>query len=63
MTEFAAVHTTAREAAAAGQDLATQIQAKMDLYLQPGLRLTIVRKNSIDRPQSGKLKHFYSELS
>ena len=40
-----------------------QIQAKMDLYLQPGLRLTIVRKNSIDRPQSGKLKHFYSELS
>ena len=30
MTEFAAVHTTAREAAAAGQDLAAQIKAKMD---------------------------------
>ena len=30
MTEFAAVHTTAREASAAGRDLAAQIQATMD---------------------------------
>lgn len=30
MTEFAAVHTTAREASAAGRDLAAQIRAKMD---------------------------------
>ena len=30
MTEFAAVHTTAREASAAGRDLAAQIKATMD---------------------------------
>ena len=30
MTEFAAVHTTAKEATAAGRDLAAQIKATMD---------------------------------
>jgi phenylacetate-CoA ligase len=39
-----------------------QVQKKMDLYLQPGLKLAIIRKDSIERPKSGKLKHFYSEL-
>lgn len=39
-----------------------EIKDKMDLYLQPGLKLTINRVPFIERPASGKLKHFYSEL-
>jgi phenylacetate-CoA ligase len=38
------------------------IKAKMDLYLEPGLHLTIRRVPAIVRPPSGKIKHFYSEL-
>lgn len=38
------------------------IRAKMDLYLEPGLHLTIRRVPAINRPPSGKIKHFYSEL-
>jgi phenylacetate-CoA ligase len=40
-----------------------QIKDKMALYLEPGLELTINRVQFIDRPASGKLKHFYSEIS
>lgn len=39
------------------------IRAKMEMYLEPGLRLTIRRVPSITRPVSGKIKHFYSELT
>ena len=40
-----------------------QIQRKMDIYLEPGLTLKINRLNTIKRPKSGKLKHFYSEIN
>lgn len=39
-----------------------QIEEKLSLYLVPGLKLNINRVDKIDRPPSGKLKHFYSEL-
>ena len=39
-----------------------QMEEKLSLYLMPGLRLDINRVDKIDRPPSGKLKHFYSEL-
>ncbi len=38
------------------------IRDKMDLYLEPGLILKINRVEKIQRPASGKIKHFYSEL-
>jgi phenylacetate-CoA ligase len=38
------------------------IQEKMDLYLETGLNLEIRRVSEIQRPPSGKIKHFYSEL-
>ncbi len=38
------------------------IQKKMDVYLEPGLKLKINRVDKIQRPPSGKIKHFYSEL-
>ncbi len=40
-----------------------KIQKKMDIYLEPGLKLKINRLNTIKRPKSGKLKHFYSEIN
>ena len=40
-----------------------KIQKKMDIYLEPGLTLKINRLNTIKRPKSGKLKHFYSEIN
>jgi len=39
------------------------IRDKMDLYLEPGLTLKINRLEKIQRPTSGKIKHFYSELT
>lgn len=39
------------------------IKEKITLYLEPGLHITISRKDKIERPTSGKLKHFYSELN
>lgn len=39
------------------------IRAKMNQYLEPGLKLTINRVDKISRPASGKIKHFYSEIS
>lgn len=38
------------------------LQGQMDVYLEPGLRLEINRVDCIERPPSGKIKHFYSEL-
>lgn len=38
------------------------IKSKIASYLEPGLQLVINRVQQIDRPASGKLKHFYSEL-
>lgn len=38
------------------------IYGKMDVYLEPGLKLKINRVEKIQRPASGKIKHFYSEL-
>ena len=40
-----------------------EIENKMDMYLEPGLKLEVHRVPKIDRPPSGKIKHFYSELS
>ncbi|MCD6062462.1 MAG: coenzyme synthetase-like protein [Flavipsychrobacter sp.] len=38
------------------------ITDKLSLYLVPGLKLDINRVETITRPASGKLKHFYSEI-
>ena len=38
------------------------LQHQLDEYLAPGLKLIINRVPRIDRPGSGKIKHFYSEL-
>lgn len=50
----------------ADRDLTTaeieQIKEKITLYLEPGINYSINRVDKIDRPASGKLKHFYSEL-
>jgi len=40
-----------------------EIKGKMDLYLEPGLKLEINRLPKISRPQSGKIKHFYSQIN
>ena len=39
------------------------IHGILDRYLEPGLNLRIRRVQSITRPASGKIKHFYSELN
>jgi phenylacetate-CoA ligase len=39
------------------------IHGILDRYLEPGLNLTIRRVESITRPASGKIKHFYSEMN
>lgn len=38
------------------------MQLKMDEYLEPNLTLIVNRVDKINRPNSGKIKHFYSEL-
>jgi phenylacetate-CoA ligase len=43
------------------EELAT-IQAETTRYLEPGLNVTIQRVPQLNRPESGKIKHFYSEL-
>lgn len=43
------------------EELAT-IRAETARYLEPGLTVTIRRVPRLDRPESGKIKHFYSEL-
>ncbi|MFL2983055.1 MAG: phenylacetate--CoA ligase family protein [Candidatus Neomarinimicrobiota bacterium] len=39
-----------------------QIENRMNIYLEPGLKLKINRLKNIKRPNSGKLKHFISEI-
>lgn len=39
------------------------IERQMTKYLEPGLKLKINRVPTIKRPPSGKLKHFYSQMS
>ena len=39
------------------------IKKKVEMYLEPGLNLVINRVEKIERPPSGKIKHFYSEIS
>lgn len=39
-----------------------EILSKMDLYLEPNLKLIINNVSRIERPNSGKIKHFYNQL-
>ena len=43
------------------EEVAT-IRVETARYLEPGLTVTIQRVERLDRPESGKIKHFYSEL-
>lgn len=43
-------------------DEVNEIKNKMATYLESGLNLKIHRLPKINRPSSGKIKHFYSEL-
>ena len=38
------------------------LKLKVEIYLEPGLNLIIKRVSTIERPASGKIKHFYSEI-
>lgn len=40
-----------------------EIKRQMDIYLEPGLKLIVTRVPNIERKGSGKIKHFYSEIS
>lgn len=39
------------------------VKKKVSTYLEPGLDVVINRVETIERPASGKIKHFYSELN
>lgn len=43
-------------------EIAKILQTNMDKYLEPGLNLKINIVGQINRPKSGKIKHFYSEI-
>lgn len=45
------------------EDEIALVKQKITLYLEPDLNIIINRVSKIDRPASGKLKHFYSELN
>ncbi|MEG2120535.1 MAG: hypothetical protein RRZ64_00575, partial [Rikenellaceae bacterium] len=38
------------------------LKQQLDDYLEPNLKLVINRVDKINRPNSGKIKHFYSEI-
>lgn len=44
-------------------DILDDIKKKAELYLESGLNIKIIRKDIIERPASGKIKHFYSLLN
>ncbi len=44
-------------------NILAEIKTKAELYLEKGLKINIVRKEFIDRPASGKIKHFYSLIN
>lgn len=43
-------------------DLEIELSKKMDEYLEPNLKIVLNMVDHITRPESGKIKHFYSEL-
>ncbi|MBI89197.1 MAG: AMP-binding protein [Candidatus Marinimicrobia bacterium] len=43
--------------------LLLELQDNVDKYLEPGIRIKINRVDSISRPNSGKIKHFYSLIN
>jgi phenylacetate-CoA ligase len=45
------------------EDVLKEIKLKAALYLENGLNIKIIRKEYIDRPTSGKIKHFYSLIN
>lgn len=44
------------------RELEDTLLQKMNVYLEPGLKLRLNKVNHIIRPKSGKIKHFYSEI-
>lgn len=44
------------------KDMESELSKKIEEYLEPGLNIIINLVDHIDRPSSGKIKHFYSEL-
>lgn len=44
------------------KDQILEIENQMKIYLEPGLKLIVNQVNQIIRSNSGKIKHFYSEL-
>ena len=40
-----------------------QVKVAMEMYLEKGLNITFSKSNSIKRSKSGKLKHFFSEIT
>ena len=50
----------------AERDLTTEeiktIQEEAARYLEDGLKISVNRVTKLDRPESGKIKHFYSEI-
>lgn len=48
------------------QQITSKVEAnllkKMEEYLEPGLKIKLNVVDSINRPKSGKIKHFYSEV-
>lgn len=45
------------------ENILKDIKKKAELYLESGLNIKIIRKDFIERPTSGKIKHFYSLLN
>ena len=44
-------------------DEVSEIKSNLDIYLEKDLKVEINRVKRINRPVSGKIKHFYSELN
>lgn len=44
------------------KEIESELSKKMDEYLEPGLRVIINMVDHIERPESGKIKHFYCEI-
>lgn len=44
------------------QEEKEKVKEAMDLYLEPGLKATFVKREKLERTKAGKLKHFFSEI-
>ena len=44
------------------KEIELELSKKMDEYLEPGLKVIINMVDHIERPESGKIKHFYCEI-